>query len=424
MLLPGGWPAIHEIPVRPLGSTGQDGDGNHNLYHTRSVWNSDGSYLVLSHMGPAALWTLALHHGTTGAWIKDLFTTDQYDWRSVWSKTVPEIFYTWRAGASSIYVLNVTTKGIVQTVLSPITPLQTAGPQISGDGTRIGWNAGTGAASEFLSYGLNADGTINTASYRHFRPTFPANTVTYGFDKWRYVDDPARPNAIFTPSTSVIDSVTVGTVSIWDDGVLVDRASGIPIGHSANAYGYIVTPLLPTASRTGDRTPLEIQLRKIGTLATPLIVYRSGSWTDPENKKAASITGFHLSWPVGDPTRFFAGFFPSTAIYPYPGAYTPNVGGAWDSPNGEVNAFVPYDEIVEIRTLDNWATQEGVRVRYVCRTLTRNGAPFSFWDQPQPSIRRDGGAVLFNTVNGGALHSVLAFEDAVTLSVINKVVVR
>lgn len=466
-LLPGGWTKIQQVAVRELGTTLADGSGNHNLYHIRPVWNSDSSYLILVHHGPGTTWTVSLHHGLTGVWIKDLFTLATYGWRLVWSKVYPHLLYTDQSGTNNIVVYNVETKSVVQTVASPTTPMTPSGPTINYAGTRIMWSGGSSvSATRIMSYDLNTDGTINVGSLASWNPTWPANTLSYHTDKWRYCNDgdriilpshqPSHSGTAMTGSTTMVIRLDTtnpgnlpdetagvyvpntiyfinppllaeerqitaysgapnyeatlntplpaspvgvgydmtngnGAINVWSDtGTLVYRHIGQSAGHFHHAGGKLALPIVGTGKN------LSVSVLSTDGSTPKLVVYYS-PWA---SAKPSRIQNFHTTWPSNDPARFFIGFFPYYSYYPYPGTYLPNVSTAWDGPLGEANAYVPYDELVEVRTLDNWATQANIRIRYLCRTLTRGDtAGESFWTQPQPSVHKTGTRIVFHSRN-------------------------
>src|SRR5262249_11849266 len=122
----------------------------------------------------------------------------------------------------------------------------------------------------------------------------------------------------------------------------------------------------------------------------------------------------HVSTASGNPNRAFVGPFPSVGLYPYPGTYVPNVGGAWNSPASEANAYVPYDELIMLSTNDNWATQAGVTVRYIARSLThgsRSGSPFSFWCEMLPTSDPLGQRVEIQSLRTNLIEPWIVFPD-------------
>lgn len=468
MLLPGGMPLVKPIAVRALGNSGANGNAAHNFYHYRNPWNCTNSRLLMIHEGPGSDWTVSLHT-RDGAFLYDLFLISVRDWRLCWSKTLPQILYTWKG--SSVYVYDVSTRSVVQTFTAPAT-IGTAGTSLNQAGTRIMWNDGVGAAAVARSYGLNSDGTIDSGSARSFTPTYPHDTTAYDIDKWRYIGQGNRlvvssgrtshlrsgtlqagsttTDIVLNATSSATDGIYVsdviqlkntagekstvvaynGTTKVAtmspayasapgtigyihyanclgifeDDGTLVAQHDGVSGEHFAHNNGKLVL----NQAQSGSNIPLDIIMRNADGSGSALVVYRSGGGG---STKPTKVQNYHVTWPENDTTRFFASCFPSLASYPFSGVYTPNVSVAWDGPNAEVNADVPYDEIIEVSTTDNWATQAGVRIRYVGRTLTRDGTPFSFWDEPLAAVASDGRTLLFNSVDSGALTSYILGEN-------------
>ena len=80
----------------------------HNMYYHRNPWNANGSYVIgIQSDLQQKNWRVVLQDGD-GCFMKELFTVDQYDWKVVWDRNHPEIFYTWKG--NTLYKYNVTTQ--------------------------------------------------------------------------------------------------------------------------------------------------------------------------------------------------------------------------------------------------------------------------------------------------------------------------
>jgi hypothetical protein len=186
---------------------------------------------------------------------------------------------------------------------------------------------------------------------------------------------------------------------------------GISAGHaSVTSGGKIITGHIAL----GTYRPMKLTARGLTTGENKITIYSSGG--DGVSTRAALLQEMHITTPDSNPNRVFVGPFPGTGSYPYPGpgAYVPNKGGAWNSPNSEANAWVPYDELIMLTTADGWSSSAGVTVRYVARAYTHGsggGSPFSFWSEPLPTSDALGQRVEIQSLRTNVIEPWIVFPD-------------
>jgi len=186
---------------------------------------------------------------------------------------------------------------------------------------------------------------------------------------------------------------------------------GISAGHaSVTSGGKIITGHIGQ----GTYRPMKLTARDLATGANKITIYSSGG--DGVSTRAALLQEMHITTPDRNPNRVFVGPFPGLGSFPYPGpgAYVPNKGGAWNSPNSEANAWVPYDELIMLTTADGWSSSAGVTVRYVARSYTHGsggGSPFSFWSEPLPTSDPLGQRVEIQSLRTSQIEPWIVFPD-------------
>jgi len=135
----------------------------HNLYYYRNPWNADASRMLTVQSDlDGRNWRVILREGD-GRFLKQLFATEQFDWRLAWDRNKPDILYTWQA--SDLYKYNVATgKADVLKSFAPL-GLKPNGPSLNQAGDRILVITSDGV---FHSYRL-----ADMQDERHFKITVP-----------------------------------------------------------------------------------------------------------------------------------------------------------------------------------------------------------------------------------------------------------
>jgi hypothetical protein len=112
----------------------KSGGHEHGLYHHRNPWNADSSAMVAAWETPTSSnWTLVLLD-RYGCYLQTLFAVNQYDWRLVWDREDPDIFYTWHG--KTVYRYNVTTE-VATPVKTFSAPLLSSGVSLSQDNAKL-----------------------------------------------------------------------------------------------------------------------------------------------------------------------------------------------------------------------------------------------------------------------------------------------
>ncbi|MEK6646185.1 MAG: hypothetical protein AABY84_05900 [Candidatus Firestonebacteria bacterium] len=337
----------------------------HNIYYHRNPWNADNTYLIgIKSDINQKNWKVVLYNGK-GCFIKELFSIENYDWRLVWDRNDPKIFYTWKG--SNLYRYNVDTdKADLLKSFAPL-GLKVCGPSLNQTGDRI---LVITSDEIFHSYHIP-----DMQDERTFAVGFQSGCFTDWEDE-RYI---GYGNYIVTGCNSK-DWTTEITYIYDDTGKLYHKFDGISFPHKDfspdGKWAYFKMPTY--ARRGGNVTSLEIHLVNIdGT--DDKIVYTVSQL------QAGYIRNLHLSWPDKVNNWFIASFFPSAEYLPK--TYTP-----------------PLDEILLINIDGTY--------KYLCRTETTVSRGFSmFWAEPLASSSSDGTRINFNSNRSGTIDQYILFME-------------
>lgn len=387
----------------------------HNIYYHRNPWNADNTRMVgIDSASDGSKWRVVLYDGD-GCFIKKLFPITQYDWRIVWDRTNPEVFYTTKG--PNLYRYYVTSGKA--TLLKSFAPLRLrpSGPSLNQAGDRILVVTFDGRKNVFRSYRLP-----DMRDERHFEARYP-DGCKKDWDDERYT---GYKGQIVTACQNP------GTILVYEDtGRLVHQFDGIGGGGhwDFSPDGKLAYLKMP---RSGYRT-----VRKVGGLMEDARVRRNRTAAAGDNRiakrrqraatreesgssraagrrepleihvvetdgsedrvvysvlgaQARYVDNFHLSWPDKVTDWFIASFFPSAGNLP------------------SVYA-APMDEIVQI-------TVSGEH-RFLARTKTSIRARRTdFWSQPLASPSSDGSRVSFNSNRSGRTEHYVLWTSPPALS--------
>lgn len=348
----------------------------HNLYHYRTPFNSDNSSLLgIETPHGTKQYQVTLYDGD-GRFLKKLFTVPEYDWRVVWDRKDPHIFYTWRKTALYRYDVQWNKAELLRS-FEPLS-LKPAGPSFNQIGDRI--------------LVVTADNVVHT-----FRlPDMDDERLCHidmpegyyaGWDKLRLIGyrdyfavtffergpfpQGGKPKP---PFTRIYDAAT---------GKVFHTLEGISIGHGDfspdGKLAYV--KLNPRQGRAGRRRPrpgVQARVVNIDGRDDHAVYELSGD-------ALRYVRNYHITWPDNVNDWFAMSFFPQTGHLP--AEYKP-----------------PLDELMQIRT-------DGT-VKILGRTGTTCAK--NFWAQPQQSPSADGSRILFHT-NGTCQVGKLGYESSGTI---------
>jgi len=348
----------------------------HNLYHYRTPFNADNSLLLgIETPHGSEEYQVTLYDGD-GRFVKKLFTVPEYDWRVVWDRKDPHIFYTWRKTALYRYDVQRNNAELLRS-FEPLS-LKPAGPSLNQAGDRI--------------LVATADNVVHT-----FRlPQMDDERLCYidmpegyyaGWDKLRFIgyrdyfavtfyqEGPfpqgGKPSP---PFTRIYDAAT---------GKLFHTLEGISIGHGDfsgdGKLAYVqLSPYQGSPGRRSPRPGMQARVVSIDGSDDHVVYELSGD-------ELRYVRNYHITWPDNINDWFVISFFPQTGHLPT--EYDP-----------------PLDELMQIRV-------DGT-IKVLARTGTTCGA--NFWAQPQQSPSADGTRILFHT-NGTCRVGKLGCESSGTI---------
>ncbi len=344
----------------------------HNIYYWRSPFNADNTYMVgIQSDLDQTNWRVVLYDGN-GCFLKELYTLAEYDWRVVWDRVNPDVFYT--RNGSALYSYNVVTGQA--TLLKSF-----KGPFIIGASSRSLNQAG----DRILV--ITSDGAFRTfhlpdmSAPRAFTAPLPTGCTTDWEDE-RYI---GYKNYI--AATCWSSDLTVQHTWIYDDtGVLLHDFNTRDLGHtdfsSTGQWAYF--------RMSGNGQPLQIHVVSIDGTNDHVLYSASQA-------KAQYVRNLHISWPHGVAGWFIASFFPfDLTQYPSLPTYAS-----------------PLDEILQVHT-------DGT-LKFLARTGTEMPDGFAyFWAETLGSPSSDGSRISFNSscannvktlgcVNDGTIDQYLLF---------------
>ncbi len=350
----------------------QKDDGHeHNFYYYREPWNADGSYMLgIQSDLQQRNWHVVLYDGD-GRYIKDLFSTDLYDWRLCWDRKDPDILYTWKA--DRLFRFHV--KDGKAELLKSFKPLALLpnGPSINQDGDRI---LVTTSDHTFRSYHLPDLGDERT-----FQPQLPEHTQT-GWDKPHFTGYRSTIDVAFHST----DLRTQGVLVYDDTGALVHRFDGFGGGGHCtfSPDGQIAYFFMPGYPRNDGKNSLDIHVVKLDGSDDRVV------FSVPQSQ-ATCVQNLHLSWPAKVNGWFLASFY-----------HFPNMQQPTYAP--------PFDEILQIGV-------DG-KSKYLARTggnysrgAGRGSSTDMFWAMPLAAPQANGKRVSFNTNRSGTIDQCILFLD-------------
>jgi len=341
------------------------GDGHeHNFYYTRNPWNADGTRMLVIHSDlEQKNWRVALCGGD-GVFQKYLFTPNEYDWRIVWDRHDPDVFYTTRSAA--LYRYNVQT-GRADLLKKLAQPLRPTGASLNQRGDRI---LVATADWTFHSFGLP-----DMTAERSFRPAVPKG---YNSDK------PAYTGHGDTIHVAYADGERQAIVVYRDDGTLVHEFTGIGGGghYDFSPEGKLAYFKLPLGS--GGNRALEVHVVNLDG-SDDRIVFAAAA------AEMAYVQNLHVSWPDNVNDWFVASLFPNASKLP------PKY-QRW------------LDEIVLIRVDGTHRVLARSETAH-SRAAGRGGAGDLFWAQPLASPSADGRRIAFNSSRSGTVDQCILYVN-------------
>jgi hypothetical protein len=349
----------------------KDDGHEHNFYYYRDPWNADGTYMLgIQSDQQQKNWHVVLFDGD-GLFVKDLYTTDRYDWRLCWDRKNPEILYTWKA--SDLYRFNVKT-GQAESIRSfkPLW-LETNGPSISQDGDRI--------------LVITNDKTLHSyhlpdvSDERTFKVEIPPGCQV-GWDKPHYT---GYRNTIDVAYSS--PGLGSQGIMLYDDtGRLLHRFEGIGGGghYSFSRDGRLAYFLMPNYPRSDGRNSLDIHVVNVDGSDDHVLYSVS-------QDQAKHVQNLHVAWPAQVSDWFVA------SVFHFPGFEPPTYAP-------------PVDEILQIRLDGTW--------KYLARTggkYSRGGGRGSttdmFWAMPLATPEASGKRISFNSNRSGTIDQYILYME-------------
>ena len=360
---------VDTVDVRYGGKVRQlrkDDGHEHNLYYVRNPWNADGTRMVVVHSDlEQKNWRVALCDGD-GRFEKYLFTIAEYDWRIVWDRRDPDVFYTTRA--ASLFRYRVST-GRAELLKKFSQPLRPTGASLNQRGDRI--------LVATADWTLHSFALPDMTAERGFRPAVPKG---YNSDKPGYT---GHGNTIHVAYS---DGPKQGILIYEDDGTLRHELKDIGGGghydfSPAGKLAYFKLPL----TGEGNRRALEIHVVNLDG-SDDRVLFRAPA------AEMSYVQNLHVSWPDRVDDWFVASLFPNASRLP--ASYAP-----W------------LDEIIQLK-LDGTHRVLARSETAHARAAGRGGAGDMFWAQPLASPSADGRRILFNSSRSGTVDACILYVDA------------
>jgi hypothetical protein len=346
----------------------KDDGHEHNLYYVRNPWNADGTRMLVIHSDLAQKnWRVALCDGD-GRFLKYLFTPAEYDWRIVWDRRDPNLFYTSRA--ASLYRYDVAA-GRAELLKKFGSALKPTGATLNQAGDRI-----LVATADWTFHSLSL---ADPKDERTFRPAVPRD---YNSDKPGFM---GHANFIHVPYSTGDGSG--GGILIYDDtGKRVHEFKGIGGGghYDFSREGKLAYFRLPRTGPAGEDDSLEIHVVNLdGT--NDRVLFRA------PRAQTRFVQNLHVSWPDQVNDWFVVSLFPNAGRLPR--TYAPLL-----------------DEIIRIN-LDG--THE-----FLARSETAHSRAGEFgsvgdmfWAQPLASPSADGRRIAFNSIRSGTIDQCILYVE-------------
>jgi hypothetical protein len=352
--------------VRQIFNPGGD---EHDLYHYRSVFNSDNSRILgIETPKGSKDYVVTLYDGT-GKRLKRLFTQAEYDWRAAWDRHDPRFLYTRRA--STVYRYDVETaqaealKTFEKPALAP-----TCGLSLNQAGDRILLLRGGNSVRTYRLPAMDDERITTVEIPTGWYANWDKLRFTGHKDTFAVTFEAKQPNnggpPAERPFTRIYDAAT---------GQLRSTLKGIWVGHhDFSADGHFAY-----VEGNFNRGP-EMKIHVVDLDGNDDRVVFTAS-----QEKLRFVRNYHITWPAGVNDWFLLSFFPQTGRLP--ADYEP-----W------------LDELVQVH-------RDGHH-KILARTGTTCGA--NFWEQPQQSVSADGTRVLFHS-NGACSVGRIGQQSSGTL---------
>ncbi len=324
----------------------------HNLYHYRSVFNSDKTrFLGIETPLGSKDYEVTLYDGD-GQRLKKLFTQAQFDWRVAWDKKNPRWIYTWKGSTVFRYDTEAEEAEPLRTFSQPaLAP--TCGLSLNQAGDRMLLMMGDKTVRTYRLPALDDE--------KICRIDIPEGWYA-NWDKLRFTGHRDYFALTFSPNQAAVRGAAVprSFTRIYDglSGSLYSTLESVTVGH----HDFSPDGRMAYVEGYFNQGP-EMRLR---------VVNLDGSgdrvvFTAPR-EKLRYVRNYHITWPSGVDDWFLLSFFPQTGRLPQD--YEP-----W------------LDEIVQVYV-------DG-RHKILARTGTT--CDTNFWTQPQQSVSADGKRVLFHS---------------------------
>jgi hypothetical protein len=346
----------------------KDDGHEHNLYYIRNPWNADGTRMLVIHSDlEQKNWRVALCDGD-GRFLKYLFTPADYDWRIVWDRRDPDVFYTSRA--ASLYRYHVGT-GRAELLRKFSSALKPTGATLNQAGDRI-----LIATADWTFHSLALS---DAKDERTFRPAVPRD---YNSDKPGYT---GHANTIHVPYNSS-GNASGGILVYKDDGQLVHDFKGIGVGghYDFSPEGKLAYFRLPRFGPAGETDPLEIHVVDLDGSNDRVLFSAPRAQT-------RLVQNLHLSWPDGVNNWFVASLFPNASKLPK--TYAPLL-----------------DEIIRIN-LDGTHQILARSETAHSRAGEFGSTSDMFWAQPLASPSADGRRIAFNSIRAGTIDVCILYVE-------------
>ena len=340
----------------------------HNLYHTRSVFNTDNSRLLgIETPKGSSAYQVTLYDGE-GRTLKTLFTVPEYDWRVAWDRHDPRFFYTSKGATVCRYDVE---SGKAEPLMSFRNP-SIAGPSglsLNEKGDRLLLRMTDNSVRTYRLPAMDDERVCTIEIPDGWYANWDKLRFTGHKDYFALTIEQKRPfpqgAKAMPPFTRIYDGVT---------GKLFHTLDAVTVGH------HDFSPGGKLAYVDGFNQGRDLQVRVVNLDGTDNRVV----FTAPR-AKLRYVRNYHITWPAGVSDWFLLSFFPQTGRLP---------------PNYE-----PWlDELVQVFV-------DG-RHKVLARTGTTCAA--NFWAQPQQSPSADGTRVLFHS-NGTCTVGKIGEESSGTI---------
>ncbi|HYF34080.1 MAG TPA: hypothetical protein VD994_02230 [Prosthecobacter sp.] len=341
----------------------------HDLYHYRSVFNSDNSRILGIETPKGSKDYIVTLYDGEGKFLKPLYTQAEYDWTVVWDRRDPRFFYTRKGNTVYRYDVETSKAVAIRSFDRPEIAAPT-GMSLNGKGDRLLLRMRDQSVRSYRLPDLDDERvcTIKVpdgwyANWDKLRYTGHADYFALTFEEKRPLPQGQRPAP---PFTRIYDEATSEVLNTFE-GVTVGHHDFSPDGRFAYVEGF--------NERRGE---MRVRVAKLDGSENRVV------FTAPL-EKLRFVRNYHITWPPGVKAWFVLSFFPQTGTLP--------------------ERYEPYlDELIQVHV-------DG-RSKVLARTGTTCGQ--LFWAQPQQSISADGSKILFHT-NGTCRVGQVGYESSGTI---------